>query len=138
MRKSLCAVVLGLVGLTGAMAAPVAGVPEPLGSYLGLHHVKQAAMKDGVLRVQLEKAAVSELTYFTFIYHGICAEQWRKPAAFNAMGLKRVEVLDAAGASGFAFDGDAAVCAEMGNMGKKYGDFIRERTSACQMGKCGK
>ncbi|MDT8992280.1 hypothetical protein RQP54_15515 [Curvibacter sp. APW13] len=136
MKKRLFAALLLSAAWSAQASAPLSGVPEPLGSYLGAHQVKQAAMKDGVLRVQLEKADVSELSYFTFIYHGICAEQWRKPAAFNAMGLKRVEVFDAAGAKGFAFDGDSAICAEMGSMGMKYGDFIRQRSTACQAGKC--
>jgi len=123
----------------GASAATsFAGVPVPLGSFLGMHQVKEASWKNGVLRVQLQKAEVSELVYYTFIYHGVCSEQWHKPEAFNKMGLARVEVLDAAGAKGFAFDGDAAVCAEMGSMGKKFGDFIGGRSSRCEAGACAK
>lgn len=136
MKNGWMAAMLAWAVGSAAVAAPLAGIPEPLGSYLGMHQVKQASMKDGLLRVQLDKTDVSELTYFTFIYHGICAEQWRKPAAFNAMGLQRVEVFDAAGAKGFAFSGGDAVCAEMGNLGKKYGDFIRQRSTVCQAGQC--
>lgn len=138
MRTTLLTMALACAMVGASATTPFAGVPEPLGSYLGLHQVKTATWKEGVLRVQLQKAELSELVYYTFIYHGVCAEQWHKPAAFDKMGLVRVEVLDAAGAQGFAFDGDAATCAEMGNMGKKFGLFIGERTRKCAAGICAK
>ncbi len=112
-------------------------VPEPLGKTLGSHGTKSAAMEGGTLRVVLDKAALTELTYFTFIYHSICAEQWRSPETFAKMGLKRVEVLNAGGTDGFAFDGDAATCAAMGQMGMNYRTFISQRTTPCAAGRCG-
>lgn len=136
MKTTLLSMALACATAGASASAPFAGVPEPLGSHLGMHQVKAASWNNGVLRVQLPNPAVSELVYYTFIYHGICAEQWHQPAVFNKMGLVRVEVLDAAGAKGFAFVGDAAVCAEMGNMGKKFGSFIGERTSKCEAGQC--
>ncbi|TXH86726.1 MAG: hypothetical protein E6Q78_16465 [Rhodoferax sp.] len=138
MKSAMLSMALACATVGAAAAAPFAGVPEPLGGSLGMHQVKEATWKNGVLRVQLQKAEVSELVYYTFIYHGICAEQWHKPEAFNKMGLTRTEVLDATGAKGFAFDGDAAVCAEMGSMGKRFGNFIGERTSKCEAGACAK
>lgn len=136
MKTAILSMALACTALGASAATPFAGVPEPLGSSLGMHQVKAASWNNGVLRVQLEKKEVSELVYYTFVYHGVCAEQWHKPAAFNKMGLVRAEVLDAAGAKGFAFDGDAAVCADMGNMGKKFGNFIGERTTRCEAGQC--
>lgn len=111
-------------------------VPALLEKSLGMHSVKNAAMEAGVLRVALHKTTLTELTYSTFIYHGICAEQWRSPEKFAKYGITRVEVLDAAGAAGFAFDGDAATCADMGQMGKNFGTFIGQRTSKCAAGQC--
>lgn len=138
MKRIIIACILGSAAAWSLAAAPLPNVPEPLNKSLTSHGVKSAAWDKGVLRVQLDKPAVSELVYSTFIYHGICAEQWRSTAAFNKMGLTRVEVLDAAGTQGYAFDGDAAVCAEMGNLGKKFGVFIGERTSKCEAGRCAK
>jgi hypothetical protein len=136
MKTAFLTMALACATFGASAATPIAGVPEPLGSSLGMHQVKDASWKNGVLRVQLQKAEISELVYYTFIYHGICAEQWHKPAAFNQMGLVRTEVFGATGVNGFAFDGDAAVCAEMGNMGKKFGKFIGERTTRCEAGQC--
>lgn len=136
MKTAFLSMVLACATAGASAATTFAGVPEPLGSTLGMHQVKAASWKNGVLRVQLQKNEVSELVYYTFVYHGVCSEQWHKPEAFNKMGLVRAEVLDATGAKGFAFDGDAAVCAEMGNMGKKFGNFIGERTSKCEAGQC--
>ena len=113
MQAAFLSLVLASATFAASAATPFAGVPEPLGSSLGMHQVKEASWKNGVLRVQLQKSEVSELVYYTFVYHGVCSEQWHKPEAFNKMGLVRAEVFDAAGAKGFAFDGDAAVCAEM-------------------------
>lgn len=112
-------------------------VPEPLNKSLRSEGTKSAAMDGGVLRVVLNKPVLSELAFFTFIYHDVCAEQWRKPEPFAKMGLKRVEVLDAAGTDGFAFDGDTATCADMGQMGKNFRTFIGQRTSKCEAGRCG-
>lgn len=138
MKTAIVSLALASAAVGATAATSFAGVPEPLGSFLGMHQVKEASWKDGVLRVKLQKTEVSELVYYTFVYHAVCSEQWHKPEAFNKMGLVRAEVLDAAGAKGFAFDGDAAVCAEMGSMGKKFGNFIGERTSKCEAGTCAK
>lgn len=119
-------------------AGPVlTNVSEPLSHSLRSDATKSAVMDAGVLRVILNKPTVSELVFYTFIYHDICAEQWRKPEQFAKAGLKRVEVLDAGGATGFAFDGDAATCAEMGQMGKNFRTFIGQRTTQCEGGRCG-
>lgn len=131
-------IALGFVWVaTAALAGTtLKNVPEPLNHSLGSHGTKSAAMDGGTLRVVLNKPVLTELTYYTFIYHAICAEQWRAPEPFAKMGLKRVEVLDAAGAAGFAFDGDAATCADMGQMGKNFRTFISQRTAQCAAGRC--
>ncbi len=136
MKKTMLVCLFAGTTAAALAAAPFAGVPEPLGKSLGMHSVQSATMQGGVLRVQLNKPVLTELTYYTFVYHGICAEQWHSPTAFKQMGLKRVEVLDAAGVQGFAFDGDTSTCAEMGNLGKKFGVFIGERTTRCDAGQC--
>lgn len=137
MRK-IVALLLGCSFAVAWAGTDFKNVPEPLQKTLGMHGVKNAAMEAGVLRVALHKTALTELTYSTFVYHGICADQWRNPEKFAKFGITRVEVLDAAGADGFAFDGDAATCADMGQMGKKFSSFIGERTSKCTAGVCAK
>lgn len=135
--KNWIALGLGCLAMATVGAAELKNVPEPLNKALHSHGTKSAAMNEGTLRVVLDKPALTELTYYTFIYHSICAEQWRAPEPFAKMGLKRVEVLDAAGAAGFAFDGDAATCAAMGQMGMNYRTFISQRTTPCAAGRCG-
>lgn len=121
-----------------AFAGPVlTNIPEALNHSLRSEGTKSAVMDAGVLRVVLNKPELSELAFFTFIFHDICAEQWRKPELFAKTGLKRVEALDAGGATGFAFEGDAATCAEMGQMGKNFRTFIAQRTTPCEAGRCG-
>ncbi len=112
-------------------------IPEPLHKPLGNHGLKLAQLdKGGVLRVQMEKPEVSELIYATFIYNGICAEQWRNPARFATLALTRVELLDGKAAQGFAFDARGDICEQMGQMGKNYKTMISERTVACNAGVC--
>lgn len=128
---------MGCLVMVAFAGTELKNVPEPLGKSLGSHGTKSAAMEGGTLRVVLDKATLTELTYFTFIYHSICAEQWRSPGPFAKMGLKRVEVLNAAGTDGFAFDGDAATCADMGQMGRNFRTFISQYTTPCTSGRCG-
>lgn len=134
--KKWIAMGLGWMAMAAWAGTELHNVPEPLNHSLRSEGTKSASMEGGVLRVILNKPALSELAFFSFIYHDICAEQWRKPESFAKMGLKRVEVLDAAGVAGFAFDGDTATCADMGQMGKNFRTFIGQRTSKCEAGRC--
>lgn len=134
--KNLLATAWAFVAMGAVAGVDLKNIPEALQKPLAMHSVKSASMDGGVLRVALDKPVLTELTYSTFIYHGICAEQWRNPAKFAKAGVTRVEVLDAAGAAGFAFDGDAATCADMGQLGKSFGTFIGQRTSKCEAGRC--
>ena len=112
-------------------------VPEPMHKPLNNHSLKTAQFDSkGVLRVQMNKPVVSELVYATFIYNGICAEQWRNPERFATLALTRVEVLDAAAAQGFAFDASGDICEQMGQMGKNFRALIAGRTVACTTGSC--
>lgn len=134
--KNWIALGLGCIAMVSFAGTELKNVPEPLNKSLHLHGTKSAAMEGGVLRVLLNKPILTELTYFTFIYHGVCADQWRYPEEFAKMGLQRVEVLDAAGAAGFAFDGNTATCADMGQMGKSFGSYISQRSTKCEAGRC--
>lgn len=111
-------------------------VPEPLHKSLGNHGLKSAQLDKGVLRVQMDKPVVTELMYATFIYNGICAEQWRNPSRFATLALTRVEVLDASATHGFAFDAREDICVEMGQMGKNFRTLINARTVVCNAGAC--
>ena len=90
----------------------------------------------GVLRARLNKPEFSEAVYDSFIFHNICAKQWFEPAQFAALGLSRVELLNAAGTGGYAFDARGEVCAEMGKLGKNFRSFIAQHTVACTASGC--
>ena len=128
---------LGCVATVAFASMELKNIPEPLNQSLRLHGTKSATMEAGLLRVVMRQPTLTELTYYNFIYHGICAEQWRTPEKFAQIGLKRVEVLDAAGVAGFAFDGDATTCADMGQMGKNFRTFVDRYTAKCEAGRCG-
>lgn len=98
--------------------------------------LKAAQMQNGVLRVLIAKPDVSELTYYTYVYHDICANQWRQPDVFAQWKLQRVEVFNASAAQGFAFDARGSACAEMGQMGMNYRTYMQQRTQVCQAGSC--
>ena len=132
-----------LLGATCALAfaeTQFKNVPEPMHKPLNNHGLKTAQLDQGVLRLQTNKPAVSELAYASFIYHGICAEQWRNPERFATLSLKRVELLDAAGAQGFAFDANSGVsgdvCTQMRLMGQNYRTLIQQHTVQCSAGVC--
>ena len=84
----------------------------------------------------IRDSLVSELVYSTFVYYNICAVQWNHPEQFAQIALKRVELLDAAGAQGFAFDARGDVCVQMGKMGKNFRTFIAQYTVKCDAGTC--
>ena len=90
----------------------------------------------GVLRAQLNKAEVTELVYQTFVFHNICAREWYEPQQFASLGLARVELLNAKGDQGFAFDTRGNVCTEMGRLGKNFRTFISQYTVACTASGC--
>jgi hypothetical protein len=89
-----------------------------------------------VLRLQMDKPEITELVYSTFIYHGICAEQWRSPERFTGVQLNRVVLLNAPGSQGFAFDVRGDVCVQMGELGKNFRAFIGQYTVKCDAGTC--
>lgn len=134
--KKLLVLLMGAASALACAAMEFKNVPEPWHKPLSHHSLKSAQLDNGVLRLQLDKPEVTELVYSTFIFHGICAEQWRTPERYAALGLTRVELLDAAGAKGFAFDARGDACEQMGQMGKNFRTFIRERTVVCQGGTC--
>ena len=114
-------------------------VPEPMHKPFSNHKLKTVELdKGGLLRVQMDKPAVSELVYSNFIIHGICATKWRNPERFATLDLTRVELLDANATEGFAFDARGDVCVQMGQLGKKFGAFIAQRTVPCEAGVCPK
>mgnify|MGYP003602013337 FL=1 len=103
-----------------------------------MHPIKSAQLDNGVLRLQMDKPAVSELVYSTFVFHNICAEQWHHPDQFAKLALAKVELLNASGQQGYAFDARGDVCVQMGQLGKKFGAFIAQRTVPCEAGVCPK
>ncbi|WP_119966420.1 hypothetical protein [Simplicispira lacusdiani] len=135
--KKLLALLIGTVSTLAIAAAPeFKNVPAPLQKSLSHHGLKTAQLDNGVLRLQMDKPEVSELVYTTFIYHGICAEQWRSPERFTGVNLARVELLNTNATQGYAFDARGDVCVQMGQMGKNYRTFINQYTVKCEGGTC--
>ncbi len=132
-----------LLALLIAAAFPLAfastdfkNVSPPLQKALHGNALKAAQLEDGVLRLTTSKPEVSELVYATFIFHSICGEQWVNPQQFVQFGLKRVEMLNADGSQGFAFDARGDVCEQMGQLGKNFRSFIAQYTVKCSAGTC--
>ncbi|MFP5465941.1 MAG: hypothetical protein ACLGG8_00215 [Gammaproteobacteria bacterium] len=134
---------LSLLALLMAALAPLAhanteftNVPAQLQKALHGNSLKTAQLDKGVLRLQTTRPEVSELVYATFIFHNICGEQWMNPQQFKDFGLQRVELVNAGGSQGFAFDARGDVCEEMGKLGKNFRSFIAQYTVKCQTGGC--
>lgn len=111
-------------------------VPSLLHKSIQAGGVRVAQYDGGVLRARLGKNEVSELTYSGFIFHNVCAKEWFEPQQFAQLGLSRVELLNAAGNQGFAFDARGDVCTEMGKLGKNFRSFIAQYTVACTAEGC--
>lgn len=132
-----------LLALLIAAACPLAiastdfkNVSPALQKMLHGNALKAAHLEDGVLRLRSNKPEVSEVIYSTFIFHNICSEQWVNPQQFAQFGLKRVELLNADGSQGFAFDSRGDVCEQMGQIGKNFRSFIAQYTVKCSAGTC--
>ena len=128
-----------LIGAASTLAFAGTGfknVPETLQKSLQGNSLKTAQLDQGVLRLQMDKPVVSELVYSTLVFHNICGVQWHYPEQFAQFALKRVELLDAAGAQGYAFDTRGDVCVQMGQLGKNFRTFIAQHTVKCDAGIC--
>ena len=134
--KKLLALLIGAASTLAIAAPEFKNVPAPLQKSLGHHGLKTAQLDNGVLRLQMDKPEITELVYSTFIYHGICAEQWRSPERFTGVNLTRVELLNTSATQGFAFDLRSDVCVQMGQMGKNYRTLIGQHTAKCEAGTC--
>jgi len=135
MKKLLPLLLAGACTL--ALAEPAfQNVPEVLHKPLLGNGLTAARMQQGVLQLQMGKPEVTELVYATFVFHSICAPQWRQPQAFAQAGLARVELLNADASQGYAFDARGDVCARMGQMGQNYRGLITQHTSACTAQSC--
>lgn len=127
---------LGLAAGVCAAGTSYTQVEPTLQQALAHSHLESAQMNDGNLRVVVNKAELSELSYATFIYHDICAHQWRQPALFAQWKIARVEVMARGAQQGYAFDARGSVCAEMGALGKNFRSFIMQRSKTCGAGAC--
>lgn len=134
--KKLLALLIGAASTLAFADVAFKNVPAPLQKSLVHHGLKSAQLDQGVLRLQMDKPEITELVYATFIYHGICAEQWRSPERFAGVPLNRVELLNTTGAQGYAFDARGDVCVQMGQLGKNFRSFIQQHTVACEAGAC--
>lgn len=134
--KKLLALLIAAASTVAIAAPEFTNVPAPLQKSLSHHGLKTAQLDQGVLRVSMAKPEISELVYSTFVYHGICAEQWRSPERFTGVTLNRVEVFNADGTQGFAFDARGEVCVQMGQMGQNYRTLIAKHTTKCAAGAC--
>ena len=134
--KRLLALLLGAASTLAFAAPEFNNVPAPLQKSLAHHGLKTAQLENSVLRLRMDKPEITELVYATFIYHGFCAEQWRSPERFVGVPLTRVELLNASGTQGYAFDVRGNVCEQMGQMGKNYRTLITQHTVKCEGGSC--
>jgi hypothetical protein len=134
--KKVLALLIGAACTLAMANTDFKNVPPHLQKALRGNALKTAHLNNGVLRLQMDKPEVTELVYGTFIFHNICAEQWHHPADFAKLGLTRVELLNATGAQGFAFDARGDVCEQMGQLGKNFRTFIAQRTVPCDAASC--
>lgn len=135
--KNLLALLLGAAcALAAAGETQFKNVPAQLQKSLRGNALKSASLDNGVLRLQMDKPEVSELVYGTFVFHNVCAEQWHHPEQFAQWALARVELLNATGTQGYAFDARGDVCEQMGRLGKNFRTFIAQRTVKCDAGTC--
>jgi hypothetical protein len=136
--KKLLALLISAACTLAMADAEFKNVPAPLQKALRGNALKTVQLDNGVMRLLMDKPVVTELVYSTFIFHNICAEQWHNPEQFAKLALTRVELLNATGAQGFAFDARGDVCVQMGQLGKNFRTFIGQRTVPCEAGTCPK
>lgn len=135
MKKPL-ALLLAACAMAAAAEPQFNDVPASMQKVLQGNGLTGARLERGVLHLASGRREVSELTFASFIFHTICAQQWRHPEEFARWQLARVQLLDASGQQGFAFDARGDICQRMGQMGQNYRSVIAERTAACSGGQC--
>ena len=136
--KKMLALLIGAVCTLAMANTEFKNIPVPMQKALRGNALKTVHLDNGVMRLQMDKPVITELVYSTFVFHNICAEQWHNPEQFAKLALTWVELLNATGAQGFAFDARGNVCEQMGQLGKNFGTFIGQRTVQCEAGTCPK
>lgn len=135
--KKVLALLFGALCTLAMAETDFKNVPPHLQKALRGNALKVAHLNNhGLMRLEMDKPEVTELVYGTFIFHYICADQWHNPAEFAKLGLTRVELVNANGSQGFAFDARGDVCEQMGQLGKNFRTFIAQRTVPCDTASC--
>ena len=99
-------------------------LPAPLNKSLRGNAIKSAQLDNGVLRLQMDKPAVSELVYSTFVFHNICADGGTTPTSspnWHWPGGTAQRVSQ----QGYAFDARGDVCVQMGQLGRSLAPSLR-------------
>ena len=136
MKKPIALLLAACAAAASAAEPRFTDVPASMQKVLQGNSLASAQLQQGQLLLVSSKSQVSELTFASFVFHTICAQQWRHPEEFARWQLTRVQLLEAGGQQGFAFDARGDVCERMGRMGQNYRSVIAKRTVACSGGQC--
>lgn len=112
MVKTMAIAAVILFSNTMALAGPI---PGPLQSSLDQFALLDSTLKDGVLRVVLNRSVVNQETYKTVITMGACATLWMDKAGWGKAKIERIEVMNRVQGQGFAFVGGRKACADLGH-----------------------
>ncbi|WP_216857591.1 hypothetical protein [Burkholderia sp. S171] len=90
-------------------------VPPALQKSLAPYSIKDATIEGGALKITVNRSTVTRAIYSNIVTMGACSPLWGdQKKAWGSASISRVEVRNAIGAQGFAFQGGRKECHELG------------------------
>ncbi|MFM0181748.1 hypothetical protein PQR52_24995 [Paraburkholderia aspalathi] len=121
----------------GVLNANAAELPASLQKSLAPYSISEVLIEGGVLKVTMKRSTVTRTMFYSIVSRGACSPLWDNGKAWGAAKINRIEVRNAIGAQGFAFQGGRKECHELGNISE--GDsaskqYVDARTWVCVAG----
>jgi hypothetical protein len=127
-----------IAALWVAFNAQAGELPPALQKSLKPYSISSAAIERGALRIAMNRPTVTRAMYSSVVLMGACSPLWNDARkAWGSASISRVEVRNAAGAQGFAFQGGRKECVELGQVSggdAEVRKYVDARTWVCVAG----
>jgi hypothetical protein len=89
-------------------------VPPNLQKWLKPYAIKETTIEGGALKITMNRPIVTREIFYSVVLRGVCMPlQFDEKKGWGAAQISRVEVRNAIGAQGFAFQGGRKECHEL-------------------------
>jgi hypothetical protein len=127
-----------IAALCCAFNAHAGELPPALQKSLKPYSISSAEIEHGALRITMNRPTVTRAMYSSVVLMGACSPLWSDARkAWGSVTISSIEVRNAAGAQGFAFQGGRKECDELGQVSggdAEVRKYVDARTWVCVAG----